>query len=704
MSFITVSRILLSLLAVSVLQACSYPEGDTNSVAPPDTIRQDIADDFFGHEVSDPYRWLEDLESEKTIRWAKAQDAFARQFLETDSDLLEIIKEKIAADANADNMALPLRRGDILYFILVSPEFVNPALVKKDLATGVTEVVVDPGADYVIHDFRPDEAGNILAYALQHKETGERTWYFRNMGSDEQTGTELSGGAINGNPWARGGETFIYYTPPDRQEGRPASILSVELNGNGDTVVLFENTDAPGARTYPDVTDNGRFLVISIFEKSNANRVLVKPLEGADNLSVELFQAREGLHTYVGSDGDTLYFMTTNGSPKGRLVSFDLGGDEALAETTLVGEQEDALTQAYFFGNRFLGVYMESGFQIIIIFSLSGNHIATLYPPKGLVWNDFPLNWPPFSGGKGPKAYFRSIALMDAGVFEIDMDQGTMTQIASRGRPGEAGKYTIRQVFYKSHDSTQVPMTVIHRADLDLDGNTPLLMNVYGAYGFTFIPFFNPMYRQFIESGGIYAVPNIRGGGIYGQEWYNGGRSDNKINSALDTVFAAKWLLENNYTTPSRLAITGNSAGTIPAAVAAISNPELFGALLLEVPLSDMIRYKLWTQTWNTEFGSIDTPEGFEASLAVSPYHLLGEKKLLPPAMITAGDQDRVANVAHAYKLAAALQYAQAGDFVPLLHIDWGTGHGGRKTTEQRIDTWAYELAFLFRVLDMDVK
>lgn len=692
-------RGLVVFIAFFALLACS--EQEMTPEAPPDSARQDISDDFFGTPVNDPYRWLEDIEAEQTMAWARAQDAYARQALEIDPDLLKAIEGKISADANADNMALPLRRGNFLYYILVSQNFANPALVRKNLETGETEVVVEPGADFVVHDFRPDPAGKILAYALEHKETGERVWTFQDMTTGAELAPRLTGGSINGNPWV--GNTFVYYIQRDREAGTPAKIMALEVGGEAEPRVLFENTASPGARTFPDVGADGRVLVLTVFEKSNANRVLVKPLEGADQIPFELFQGREGLHTYVGSDGDTLYFMTTNGSPRGRLVSLDLGSG-AMEETTLVAEAENALTQAYYFGGRFLGVYMENGFQILKIFDAKGAFVTTLYPPKGLIWNDFPQNWPPFSGGKGPKAYFRSIALMDAGVFEIDMDQGTMTQIASRGRPGEAGKYAIRQVFYKSHDGIEVPMTIIHRTDLDLDGNTPVLMNVYGAYGFTFIPFFNPMYRPFIEAGGIYAVPNIRGGGIYGQDWYEGGRGDNKINSAMDTVYAAKWFLENGYTTPERLAVTGNSAGTVPAAVAAISNPNLFGALLLEVPLADMVRYQQWTQGWNTEFGGIDTAEAFAASLAVSPYHLLEEKTNLPPIMITAGDQDRVAHVSHAYKLAAALQNAQSGDFVPILHIDWGTGHGNRKTTDQRIKTWTYELAFLARVLDMDIK
>jgi prolyl oligopeptidase len=289
-----------------------------------------------------------------------------------------------------------------------------------------------------------------------------------------------------------------------------------------------------------------------------------------------------------------------------------------------------------------------------------------------------------------------------AGVYEIQLGDGVTRQIASRGEPLDARAYSLRRVTYESTDRIRVPMTLVSRAEVDLTDSPPVLIHVYGAYGFTWVPYFNPMFRAFLAAGGVLAVPNIRGGGIYGQGWYEAGRGANKIHSVDDTVSAARWLLANGHANPGRLAVLGNSAGSIPAAVAAVTHPELFGALLLEVPLADMVRYPLWTGSWNTEFAAPDSAEGLAAALAVSPYHLLRERTALPAAMITAGDRDRVAFVAHAYKLAAALQWAQSAARPSLLHVDWGTGHGADKTARQRIDTWSYELAFLFEALGME--
>ncbi|MCI0442049.1 prolyl oligopeptidase family serine peptidase [bacterium] len=670
-------------------------------VAPPDTPRQEITEILFGKQVSDPYRWLEDLDDEKTVEWARKQDAFARQFLNSKAELLNKIKERVAVDGNAPDMGVPLKRGNSLFYMFVSREYENPVLMHRNLNGGSAKVVIDPGKDFVVADFRPDAKAQTLAYALENKDSGEKNWYFLDMKAGTLLSAKLTGGGIHGNPWWPDGKRFVYFIPPSGEEGKPGQIRLLNIQGNEGNELLFESEN-PAARIRPDVTEDGKYLAISIWEKTNVNRVFVKPLPHPDHSLVELFAGRDGQHTFLGSIGATLFFLTTHGSPKGKVVAITLTRDLSTSESTIVEESENTLTEAYFFNGRLLAVYLENGFAVLKIFNIDKSHVATLHPPKGLLWNDYPVNWPAFSGGPDSKAYFRSLALMDAGVYEIDMRKGELHQIFERGHQNQNTKYLIRQVFFSSQGGTKVPMTILHKADLKLEKKHPVLINVYGAYGFTFIPFFNPMYRVFVEAGGIYAVPNIRGGGIYGQDWYEAGRAQNKMNSVQDTIFAAKWFLDNGYAVPKRLAVTGNSAGTIPSAVAAITNPELFGAVLLEVPLSDMIRYRLWTGSWNSEFASPESLEGFEAARKVSPYHLLEERKSLPPVMITAGDQDETARVSHAYKLAAALQHAQTGEFIPLLHIDWGTGHGSNKTKAQRINTWTYELAFLFHVLGMN--
>lgn len=683
---------------IIVLSTLSLSAMEGKVLSPPETPRQGITEDHFAKGILDPYRWLEDLEEEETGLWAKAQDNFARHILEADGELLGRIREQIANDGNAPDMGVPLKRGKSLFYMLVSQEYENPVLMRRDLTVDSADVLVDPGKEFVVADFRPNADGTILAYALENKDTRDKIWYFRDLKANALLPVHLNGGSIHGNPWLW--EKFVYYTLPSRDDEEPGQIRSMSTRDKGESTLLFESEN-PASRVIPDVTDDGKYLIISSREKTDSNRVFLKSLIRADDPQTELFPSKEGQHRFIGSRENQLFFLTTHHSPKGRVLALDLSNNSSPAEKTIVPESEGTLTEAYFFHGKILAVYLENGFSVLKIFDLDQSLLATLHPPKGLLWNDFPPNWPTLSGSNDSKAYFRSLALMDAGVFEVDMEKGTLNQIFSRGQKNPGSEYTIRQVFFASYDGTQVPMTILHKAGIKLDQKTPVLMNVYGAYGFTFIPFFNPMYRVFVEAGGIYAVPNIRGGGIYGQDWYDAGRGNNKWNSVQDTVFAARWLLDNGYTVPKRLAVTGNSAGTIPAAVAAIDHPDLFGAVLLEVPLADMIRYRLWTHSWNTEFPSSETKEGLEAALKISPYHLLQKKMALPPVLITAGDQDHIARVSHAYKLAAALQFAQTNPCVPLLHIDWGTGHGANKTSTQRINTWSYELAFLFRVLNM---
>lgn len=670
---------------------------------PPATARSEQVDHLHGRALADPYRWLEEVESERVVAWARAQDRFARAILESNPERLRRIRESVAAGADADDKGVPLRRGEDLYYMLSAARYAHPVLVRESLRTNATELLVDPGAGAVVRDFRPDPTGRRLAYALQDAVTGETVWRFRDLESGRETESSLTGARIHGEPWSPDGERFLFYRPPQREDASAARIYWEDPGGERPPQLVYEHAEAPQARVVPDLTTDGRFLILTLNESSNENRILIAPLEDPLARRFEPFRDQRGTHTYVGSRGSTLYFLTTYGSPKGRLLSIDLGGASP-TPSPVVAETEHALGQAYLFGERLLAVYSVDGFEVVTIFDLEGSPIATVEPPKGLLWNDYPVGWPPFAGGRDSVAYFRSIALVGAGVYEIDLADGTTRQISSRGERIDASAFSLRRVSCESADGVRVPMTLVSRADVDLEDSPPVLIHVYGAYGLTWVPYFNPMFRTFLAAGGMLAVPDIRGGGIYGQGWYEAGRGIHKIHSVDDTVAAARWLLANGHSKPGRLAVLGNSAGSIPAAVAAITHPELFGALLVEVPLADMVRYRLWTESWNTEFAAPDTPEGLAAALAVSPYHLLRERSPLPAAMITAGDRDRVAFVAHAYKLAAALQRAQSAEHVPLLHVDWGTGHGGDKTARQRIDTWSYELAFLFDALGMEPK
>ena len=507
--------------------------------------------------------------------------------------------------------------------------------------------------------------------------------------------------------WAPGGEGFYYVrydapTDPDAPPVNPRIMRHVL----GEPIARDELVYAPAdpvdwlpaaLRTTPDgayLTFEGRHAA------TQANAFYLLDLAAPSPEVVELIPEDVAAFHYEANVGSELYLRTTLDAPKGRLIALDAMTGDLANVREILPETDQPLSWVSRLADRLVACRLDAARRRLSVHDLEGELLREIELPDA---GGNPSGLSDRLDSREAFLSFSSIAEPGA-VFALDLEAGEMT-VAER--PGALGwdpeAFVTRQVFFKSADGTRVPMFLSHRRDLELDGSNHVLMYGYGAWGWAAFPWFNPLRIVWLRSGGVFALPGLRGGGEYGAEWHDAGRGTNKENTLADMIAAAEWLIEEGYTNPRKLALQGGSAsGLLPAALAN-RRPDLFRAALVNWPRLDMIRFVLYGgKTVNVpEYGTPEDPEQFAALLAYSPYHNVRAGASYPALFVTCGTEDRTTLPCHAYKYVAAVQTAQAGDAPILLRVDWGGGHYPR-TTERSLAVQADQLAFLFHELGVD--
>ena len=523
--------------------------------------------------------------------------------------------------------------------------------------------------------------------------SGRRVMRIIDVGSGSYLAAAVEEAHLGDAPWATDCHSIVYSTLDGE---RPAAVWRHDVGTDSD-VRIYPVDGNENVRLAVDAVDGGLVVV----ERRQPRAYEVLWFDGAEPSAVERVFAQDGgWVVFIGAAEDKLFFHVTDGG--GEQIVSARRSAAGFAMSPVLDLSDRSVTTAHIYGGRVVvNGGSPAGVPSITIYSLDGALLATLTPPYGLLWTNFPANRPPIFGEwEARYAYANSLSLDAPGVYEIDIEDLTMTPWRLR-RGDTSGDILVRRVEYTSADGTIVPMALAHRADASLDESAPTLVWVYGAHGFTATPFFSGFFRTFIEAGGVLAMPQVRGGGVFGAEWHAAGSRVNKRATIEDTIAAFEWLIDTGVTRPDRLAALGNSAGSVPVAAAAIDRPDLVGAIILEIPLADLVRHKRWSGGWASEFGDPEIPEELDAILEFSPYHKLLEARELPATLIFAGENDTTAMPHHAFKLAASMQYAQTGDQPVLLRLVRGAGHQIGVNNAQRTENQTLQLAFLTREIGL---
>jgi len=675
----------------------------------PHARRGDVVDTHHGTLVADPYRWLEDTDAPDTRAWIAAQNRLTRSWLDG-VPARERIRERLTALWDHARAGVPWRRGD-RWFQLRNTGLQNQSVLwTMDAADAGGRVLLDPNllspdGTVSLSAAAVSEDGALLAYATSDAGSDWMTWHVRDVETAADRPDVLEWSKFSGAAWTADGSGFFYsaYDPPERGAAYEARNLGQRLHHHRlgdrqeDDRLVYARPDEPEWGFDPDVTEDGRWLLVHVWQGTDRrNRIYLADLAAGGDVRPLLDDFDAG-YEVVGAVDRVLYVRTDLDAPRGRIVAIEIDRPQRDAWREVVPEAADTLERVALVGDRLVAVYLRDASSRIRLFALDGAPAGAVELP-GLGTVDA------LAGRQADRALHFTFSSFTRSTSVHRHDLATGATSVVRDAALAVDGYATEQVFATSADGTPVPMFLVRRAEATPGTPAPTLLYGYGGFNIPVTPSCKVWWLVWLELGGVLAVANLRGGGEYGEAWHDGGRLANKQNVFDDFAACARWLVDEGWTSPARLAINGGSNGGLLVGACMTQRPELYGACVPEVGVLDMLRFHTFTIGWGwaSDYGTVDDPEQFSTLLAYSPVHNVRPGTAYPPTLITTGDHDDRVVPGHSFKFAAALQSAQTGEAPVLVRVETDAGHGVATPTGKLIDQRADVLAFLVRALGVD--
>ena len=692
--------------AATIAGAATLPEA-LAAPRPPTTRTVSDVDTVHGNAIPDPYRWLEDFESEEAQAWIEAQNAH------TDA----LIRHRPGRDAMGERIDELLEipalwglsmNGDRFFFLRRDPGDEQGVLYVRQSPGADPEVLVDPGRMSEVTPvgldwWRPSDDGEFLAYGLSEGGTEQSTLHVMDVATHEllpERIPDTRGASVAWRPDASG---FYYVRDPhpgefpDQERFYHRRIFYHKLGTDpaGDSLVYeHENMYAwPG----PQVSTDGRYLIIYVYLGAGRNDLYVRDLAGDGETRV----IAEGLpSTFFGTAiGSDFYMMTRHEASNGKILKVDLEHPDPENWVDFVPESDDVLRSFLYIDGHLVLHYLRNAQSELQIFSTEGDDLGELKLPPFASLLDWTGDW------RGTEAYFGfSSYLIPPTFYHYDAATEQLEEYMTIELPVDTDPYVAEQVWYESRDGTPISMFLVHRKDIKLDGTNPTILTGYGGFSVSVTPSFSRSRFVWLERGGVLALPNLRGGGEYGEAWHLAGILEKKQNVFDDFITAAEWLIENGYTSRPRLAVQGGSNGGLLIGAFITQRPELAAAALCDMALLDMVRYPMFygATIWTPEYGHPDDPDQFEWLYAYSPYHHVDVNAAYPATLLTTAESDTRVHPSHAMKMAARLQAVETSERPVLLDFERRAGHGAGRQMSTIRDEILDSYSFLFWQLGME--
>jgi prolyl oligopeptidase len=667
----------------------------------------DVSSDYHGVKVSDPYRWMEDIDSPATRAWVEAEDKLSRDYLAALPGRAAIAA-RLKQIWNYERWGAPARHGRY-WFYTHNDGLQNQAVIFVTTDPGAPgHVLLDPNTlskdgTVALRETAVSDDGRLFAYALSDAGSDWQIWHVRNVDTGTDLPDEIHWSKAGAGSWRKDGSGFYYtsYDAPKDADALKAANKFQKLYfhklGTPQTQdpLVYTRTDDPEWFVGGSVTDDGHYLVIEANHGDEVQNTLsVQDLTGGVTAPIlPLIPKPTALYNFIGNVGSTLYVMTDDGAPRYKIVAIELAKPEPAHWRTVVPESADTLDSVSLVGGQLVATYLHDAHSAV-----------RRYSPEGKLLGEVKL------AGLGEAAGFQgriedhetyytySSFTTPPSVYRLDLGDGESSLWKTPKLAGfEPDRYETKQVFYSSKDGTRVPLYIVSRKGTKLDGNNPTILYGYGGFNISMEPGFSPGIAGWLEMGGVYAMPNLRGGGEYGRAWHEGGMKTHKQNVFDDFIGAAEYLIANHWTSPKHLAIRGGSNGGLLVGATEEQRPELFAAAVPQVGVMDMLRFREFTvgKGWESDFGSVDNQAEFQAILAYSPLQNVKPGVKYPATLVTTADHDDRVYPAHSFKFTAAMQRADPNGKPILLRVETRAGHGAGKPTAKQIEETADIYAFI---------
>ncbi len=695
-------NIFATIITALALYACK-PNNKTEAIKMnyPKTDTTNTADTLFGKIISDPYRWLEDDQSEKTKAWIEAQNKLSFGYLDK-IPYRDEIKKRLSEIWNYERYTAPFKEGKYTYFFK-NDGLQNQSVLYRQVENGVAEIFLDPNT------FSPDgttslggidfsKDGSLVAYQISEGGSDWRKVIVLDAETKKVVDDTLKDVKFSGLSW-KGNEGF-YYSSYDKPIN--ASQLSAKTDQHklyfhqlgakqSEDVLIFGGSKTPRRYVGGGVSEDEQYLIITAATSTNGNELYIQELNTKNAPIQPIVKNFDNNNNIVHTEGSTVFILSDLNAPNMRLVKTDIKHlapehwVDVIPETTMPLSISTG-------GGKLFASYLKDATSQMLQYDLNGKleHEITL-PGKGTA-EGISGKW------EETKLYYSYTSYISPStIYSYDVVTGQSAVYKKSGIQFDPSGYESNQIFYTSKDGTKIPMIITHKKGIKMNGNNPTILYGYGGFDVSLTPAFSTAMVAWLEVGGVYAVPNLRGGGEYGKAWHDAGTKMQKQNVFDDFIAAAEWLIKEKYTSSSTLAISGGSNGGLLVGACMTQRPELFKVALPAVGVLDMLRYHKFTAGagWAYDYGTADDSlEMLNYLLRYSPYHNLHKGKNYPATLVTTGDHDDRVVPAHSFKFAARLQANNDGPNPTLIRIETKAGHGAGKPTAMVIAEYADKFAF----------
>jgi prolyl oligopeptidase len=699
---------LAATLAVALVTLVAWcPLAPAQKLQYPRTRKVEHKDTYHGLEVADPYRWLEDESSPETAQWVAEQNKVTFAYLER-IPFRARLKERLTALYNYPRYTAPARRGDYFFFSKNDGLQNQSVLYVQKGLDGEPQVLIDPNkfsedGTVRLGAFALSRDGRYAAYGISKGGSDWQEYRVMEVLTRRQLPDVLNWIKVSSIAWQGDGFYYSRYDAPEkgrelssRNEGHKVYYHRIGTPQSEDELV-FEDKTNPQRFHNISVTEDERFAFLNVSDRGKGkkgNALFYRDATKADKKFLPLIgEIGDDLFGIVDNVGGKFLVQTNRNAPNWRVFLYDPQNPDEKNWKDVLPERPEPLQNITSAGGKLFATYLKDVTTRAYVYSLDGRlENEVKLPGLGAAGG--------FGGRDDDKFVFYTFTSFDypPAIFRYDIATKKSTIFRTAEIPGyDPAKFETRQLFFTSKDGTRVPMFVVHKRGLKLDGTNPTLLYGYGGFNSTTAPAFSPLRIALLEQGVVYASANIRGGGEYGVKWHEAGTKLKKQNVFDDFIAAAEYLIAQKYTSPSKLAVQGGSNGGLLVGAVVNQRPDLFAVALPAVGVMDMLRFHKFTIGWNwiADYGSSDNPEEFKALYAYSPLHNLKRGTKYPATLITTADHDDRVVPAHSFKYAATLQESQAGDAPVLIRIDTKSGHGASSTTkaiEQTADVYAFLL------------
>jgi prolyl oligopeptidase len=665
-------------------------------------------DDYFGTEIQDPYRWMEDLDAPDVVAWTEAENALTQAWL-AEVPQRDGLRDRLMQLINYERFSAPTRRGKRFFYTHNTGLQNHPVVFWQEGLDGAPQVLIDPNGlstdgTVALSGMRTTDDGTLTAYSLAESGSDWITWRVRDVSTGQDLPDLVEWSKFSSAAWLKDNSGFFYsgYGAPTEATLKTANYFhKVFFHALGtpqsEDILTFDRPDDKELNLHAEVTDDGRYLLISQSRGTSPNNQITL-LDLETKQTYPLITTEEAVFDPIDNIGTVFFFRTTLDAPNSKVVAIDLANPAREHWQTLIPETKNPLDTVSLVHDLFIAQYLADAQSHVELHHLDGSPAGSLsLPAIGTAGG--------FGGQRTDIETFYTFTNFNtpATVYRLNLTTLVSTIYRQPKLAYDPTQFETTQVFVPSKDGTRVPLFLTHKKGLTLDAQNPTLLYGYGGFNVTLQPAFSPTCVLWMEMGGIYAQAGLRGGGEYGEAWHEAGMKTHKQNVFDDFIACAEWLIANRYTSTPKLAIQGGSNGGLLVGACELQRPDLFGAAIAQVGVMDMLRFDKFTigWAWKADYGSpSENEEEFHAILKYSPLHNVKPGVAYPPTLITTADHDDRVFPAHSFKFAATMQSAGAPNPV-LIRVEMKAGHGAGMPLTKRVEMTVDEYAFLIRALTM---